>query len=208
MPSKTIASSCFTIALCKEISPKRNPRLFEYQCQKTNFVHKTGFPSPQKAVVFTSFWFTHILLRDLFCRTENTLNDETEAETNTKQERTVKCHPYLWLAPHLPLVPCLNPQSACYIYIVMRASLLTKHFLFDCTNTHTISHKHKYKHRELCKEFVGGKFFRTIFLLVSWWCRLCYLTLNLEIFFLFSFSLMFIRLFFCVFIFLKILSIL
>lgn len=53
-----------------------------------------------------------------------------------KTEGIVKCHPYLWLAPHLPLprLPCLNPQSACYIYIVMRAPLLTKHFLFDCTH--------------------------------------------------------------------------
>lgn len=56
-----------------------------------------------------------------------------EKEETTK-EIFVKCHSYLWLAPHLPLAPCLNPQRACYIYIVMRASLLTKHFLFDCTH--------------------------------------------------------------------------
>lgn len=62
-------------------------------------------------------------------------------KTREKRERIVKCHPYLWLAPHLPLVPCLNPQSACYIYIVVREFrsfsffLLTKHFLFDCTHT-------------------------------------------------------------------------
>lgn len=67
----------------------------------------------------------------------------------TKNRRIVKCHPYLWLAPHLPLVPCLNPRSACYIYIVMRAFLLTKHFLFDCTH-------------KKCLQIALGKFLRKI----------------------------------------------
>lgn len=89
----------------------------------------------------------------------------------------MKCHPYLWLAPHLllPLAPCLNPQSACYIYIVMRAPLLTKHFLFDCT--------HKKKSLQIALANSSGKF-QQIFLacssLDSWWCRLYYSTSNLK----------------------------
>lgn len=82
----------------------------------------------------------------------------------------MKCHPYLWLAPpYLPLAPCLNPQSACYIYIVMRALLLTKHFLFDCT------HKKRGKSLQIALTNSSGRF-QQIFSR-----RLYYSTSNLKI---------------------------
>lgn len=112
----------------------------EYQCQKTNFVKETGFPLPQKSSrLFDSHAFLRFFIFILSIpRTEHgfvLLFRRRRKNRTKKQKEIVKCHPYLWLAPHLPLVPCLNPQSACYIYIVMRTSLLTKHFLFDCIHT-------------------------------------------------------------------------
>lgn len=135
--------------------------MFEYQCQKTNFGKKLVFRPTKSSRLSDS----HAFFASLFY------------VKKYKTERIVKCHPYLWLAPHLllPLAPCLNPQSACYIYIVMRAPLLTKHFLFDCT--------HKKKSLQIALANSSGKF-QQIFLacssLDSWWCRLYYSTSNLK----------------------------
>lgn len=137
---------------------------------KNQFCKRNWFsfsvPKQNLAHVF-SFRFTHFLRCHL---TGFIFSSSLQNNTQNSTERIVKCHPYLWLAPHLPLVPCLNPPSACYIYIVMRASLLTKHFLFDCTHKKELTN---------CSRVNSSRKFQWIFS-VFWWCRLYYSTSNLK----------------------------
>ena len=117
---------------------------------------------------FSPHWYQYQVKRKAFKTTE-------------ERERIVKCHPYLWLAPHLPLVPCLNPQSACYIYIVVREFFL---FFFSAYKALFIwLHTQKSGSLQIASRKFLGKIPPDIFfclLLFFFPCRLYYSTSNLK----------------------------
>lgn len=137
LTAKTKASSRFTIvrgwnsheklwsfAITVRISMSKNQFCFRNWFARHN-LHVSG--NHWSRILFLTL---AAIVRELF----------VSSALRRKQRSFMKCHPYLWLAP-LPLGPCLNPQSACYIYIVMPALLLTKHFLFDCTHKKARAYK-------------------------------------------------------------------